>query len=142
MNIIIRKAEITDIPQLIQLNDEFNGQGATYESMKKSLTNDNGEIVFVAAHNEIVIGFICGQTYESICYAHGYQCEITELFVCKEYRRAGIATKLIKRLEAEFIKLGGMEIILKTGDDNFKAQALYEGCDYERHDEVLYFKEI
>ena len=36
MNVVIRKAETCDILDLIKLNDELNGPGATFDSMKDS----------------------------------------------------------------------------------------------------------
>ena len=144
MDIIIRKMEICDIPDMIKLNDEFNGIGATFDSMKDSLENNSREIVFVAVNdindndNEI-IGFICAQLYQSICYV-GLQCEITELFVREEYRRNGIAKKLIKQIEAEFKKHDGYEITLETGKDNIAAQRFYESCGYKRDGEIVYCK--
>ena len=141
-DITVRKAEIADIPQLIKMNDEFNGPGATFESMKNSLENNKGEIVFVAAYNGNAIGFVCGQLYQSICYHDGFQCELTELFISQKYRRMGIATMLVNHLEGEFTRNSGKEIILKTGNDNTRAQAFYESLGYHKFDEVLYFKEL
>ena len=141
-NITIRKAEIADIPQLIKMNDEFNEPGATFESMKNSLENNKSEIVFVATCGGKAVGFVCGQLYQSICYNDGFQCELTELFISRRYRKMGIATRLVKHLEGEFAQNNGKEIILKTGVNNTKAQALYESLGYRKFDEVLYFKEL
>ena len=139
MDITVRKAEVCDIPDMIKLNDEFNGAGATIDSMKQSLENNDREIVLVAVDGNQTIGFICGQLYQSICY-NGLQCEITELFVCEEYRRNGIAKKLIKQIESEFAKHDIYEITLETGKDNIAAQKFYESCGYKLDDQIVYYK--
>ena len=140
MDVIIRRAQIHDIPDILQLNDEFNGVGlSTVESMKQSLENNKNEIVFVAVCNEKAVGFICGQLYSSICYSNSMQCEITELFVKENYRNKGIASMLMEQLEHEFIKNNANEIVLVTGINNLKAQKFYEKCGYV-HEGNAYFK--
>jgi ribosomal protein S18 acetylase RimI-like enzyme len=131
MDVIIREAQIRDIPDIFRMNNEINDiDCATAESMKKSLETNENELVFVAIHNDKAIGFICGQLYSSICYTSA-QSEITELFVSEEYRRKGIASMLIKNMELEFIKNNAHEIIVITGINNVTAQQLYEKCGYE-----------
>ena len=66
MDIIIKEAQIHDIPALFKLNNELNGVGlSTVESMKESLENNKNEIIFVAVCDNEVVGFICGQLYSS-----------------------------------------------------------------------------
>ena len=141
MDIIIRKAQIRDISDILKMNEEFNGVRSTFKAMKYSLENNN-ELVYVAVDNDKAIGFICGQMYGSICYQNGLQGELTELFVDKEYRQRGVATKLIKTIEDELIKSNVQEIYLKTGLNNKKARKLYEKCGYFDYEEVVYKKEI
>jgi len=139
---IIRKAEVRDIPCLIEMNDKFNGSGATAASMKDSLENNTSEIVLVAVEKDGAVGFICGQLYKSICYTDGFLAELTELYVREEYRRKGIAAKLVSALEAEFLASNAHEIIVKTGDDNEEAHGLYLSCGYEDYEETVFCKEI
>ena len=142
MDVLIRKAQIHDIPDIFKMNNEFNGTGlSTIKSMKESLQNNKNELVFVAIYNQRAIGFICGQLYLSICYADSLQCEITELFVRENYRRKGIAAMLIKHIELEFTKNNVSEIIVKTGKNNSNAQKLYEKCGYS-YKRIAYLKEI
>jgi len=142
MALVIREAEVRDIPCLLEMNDEFNGPGATIASMKDALENKMGEIVMVAVLHDVVVGFVCGQLHKSICYADGLSAELTELFVRKEHRRKGIAAKLVTALEAEFLKNDAHEIIVKTGDVNEEAKGLYFSCGYEDYKETVFFKEI
>ncbi|MCL2385985.1 MAG: GNAT family N-acetyltransferase [Defluviitaleaceae bacterium] len=142
MDITIRQAEVCDIPHLLEMNEKFNGAGATAASMKESLENSMGEIVLVAITNDVVVGFICGQLYKSICYADGFLAELTELYVREEYRRKGVAAKLVSALEVKFLENNAHEIIVKTGDDNEEAHGLYLRCGYEDYEETVFSKEI
>ena len=140
MDVIIKKAEICNIPDMIKLNNELNGHGATFESMEDSLMNSKNEIVFVAAVNNRVVGFICGIFWQSICYAGGFQGMIMELFVDEKYRRNGIAAKLIQALEYEFIRCNVCEITLVTPINNTIGKKFYESQSYNDEKEMKYKK--
>ena len=142
MDITVRKARVGDIPGIIEMNDIFNGPGCTAESVRGSLENPQTETVFVAVCGGRAIGMICGQLNPSVCYAGGLQCEVTELFVCEGYRRTGVAANLMERLEEEFIKNGGKEIIVKTGVRNVAARRFYEKNGYEDMKEIVYLKQV
>ena len=131
MDVTIREARICDTPEIQKLNEKLNGLGlSTIESMNESLENNKNELVFVALHGNKIIGFICGQLYSSICYSNSLQCEITELIVDENYRRNGIGTILMERMELEFTKNNVHEIVLLTGINNINAQKLYEKRGY------------
>lgn len=141
MDVIVRKAQMRDIPHLLKMNEMLNETGcSTFEHMKASLENNRNEIVLVALHNDAAIGFVCGQLHFSICYANGVLCEISELFVCEEYRRMGVAAKLIAQLETEFEKHHATEIFLQTGRKNTRAQKFYEKNDYAVRERIVYLK--
>ena len=71
MEVIIRKAQLCDIPEIYEMNNTLNDEvGSTIEYMKKSLESNN-EIVLVAVRDKKAIGFICGQIYSSICCSKG-----------------------------------------------------------------------
>lgn len=142
MDVIIRRSEIRDISDLIKLNDEFNGHGATFDSMKESLEKSKNEVVYIAAVNDTVIGFICGIFWQSICYSEGLQGIITELFVSEQNRRNGIATKLIQALELEFVHLDVREITLVTPITNTVGRKFYESCGYSDEKEMKYQKTL
>jgi ribosomal protein S18 acetylase RimI-like enzyme len=140
MDVIIRKAQIQDVPDIMKMNDIINEVGSTEELMKYSLGKNQNEIVFVAIQNEVAVGFVCGQLFPSICYGEGVQCEVTELFVYEDYRNQGIATKLITHLEHEFEKSNVQEILLQTGKKNTIAQKFYEKNGYTNTERVVYRK--
>ena len=143
MNIIVRKAQIQDITAILGMNCELNGPGATatIESMTDSLLNNKNEVVFIAIHDDMTIGFACGLLYQSICYADGLQGELTELYVRSKYRRNGVATTLVEHVECEFAKNNVHEITLKTGIKNEQAHRFYENCGYQLR-RYVYIKDI
>ena len=140
MNVIVRKAEIRDVPDLIKLNDVFNGAGSSVETMNESLDNNQNELVYVSVIDDLVVGFICGIYWKSICYADGFQGIITELYVDEQYRRKGIATQLIKALENGFYNLNVIEITLATPLDNVAGRKFYERNGYKDRKEMVYDK--
>jgi ribosomal protein S18 acetylase RimI-like enzyme len=141
VDVIIRKAQKQDIPDILRINDLMNGVGySTAEHIKNSLERNPNEIVLVAIHNDKAIGLICGMLKPSICYAKSIPCEVTELFVCEDYRRKGIASKLIKQLENEFDKNNTDEVILLTGKKNINAQKFYENSGYDVFERVVYIR--
>jgi len=141
MKITIRKAQTQDIPAIVKMNEILNEVGcSTFEHMKESLENNRNEVVLIAFFNDIAIGFICGQLHFSICYSDGVLCEVSELFVHEDYRRMGVATKLIEQLENEFEKYNTIEIFLQTGRKNIKAQKFYEKNDYAVRERIVYLK--
>jgi len=141
-NILIRFAKSSDAVDLHKLNELFNGEGCTNaECIKKFLESDHQEIICVASDNDKIIGFCCGQVITSMCYIekHG---EITELYILENYRRQGIAKRLINFIESEFKKQGVNGIHVLTGDDNTKALCFYRSCGYTDTDEKMLEKKI
>jgi len=130
MDVIIRKPGIRDISGLIQLNDVLNGVGCTIESITNALGNSTNEIVLCAVVDDTVVGFICGIYWHSICYAGGHQGIITELIVSENFRRNGIAKKLITALEEEFIRVDVREIVIETPVSNAEGRKFYESVGY------------
>jgi len=104
------------------------------------LENNRNEIVLVALHNNTAIGFVCGQLHFSICYSGGVLCEVSELFVYENYRRKGVAKKLIGQIELEFEKFNAIEIFLQTGKTNVNAQKFYENNGYTVRERIVYLK--
>ena len=131
MEIIITPLQETDIPEFLVMNNDLNDVDCgTLDSMRESLRNNKNEFIYIAKHNDEAVGFICGQLYSSICYA-SKQGEMTELYVKKNYRRMGVATKLVKHMENELVKNKAHEITIITGQKNLTAQKLYEKCGYK-----------
>ena len=138
---LMRLAKSSDAPELKKLNDLFNGEGCnTAEEIENSLKRNEQEIVFVAADENKLVGFCCGQILKSMCYSYNYG-EITELYVIEEYRRRGIGRKLLKATENELNKRGVNHLHVLTGNENIIAQTLYRSCGFKKTSEILLDKD-
>lgn len=76
-----------------------------------------------------------------MCYSTYYG-EISELFVIEKYRKQGIGTALINRIEDEFINNNIFSVLLFTGASNISAQKFYETQGYHKSEEYIYRKRI
>jgi ribosomal protein S18 acetylase RimI-like enzyme len=135
-----RLAIPSDAPELLNLNDLFNGEGCnSLAAIEVSLKNNTQEIVCVAADGETLIGFCCGRILKSICYSVNYG-EITELFVMESHRRQGVASGLMGFIETEFKKQSINHFQLFTGGENQTAQAFYRKQGYSKTTEIMFRK--
>ena len=136
----IRIAQCSDARELLKLNDLFNGKNSnTLAAIEESLQTNTKEIVCVAADEDRLVGFCCGQLCKSICYSILYA-EITELFVLDECRRQGVGRKLLKFMESELVKQGVCHLHILTFTDNCVAQSLYRSLGYNETSETLFDK--
>ncbi|MCH5291892.1 MAG: GNAT family N-acetyltransferase [Treponema sp.] len=127
----IRLATAKDAPQLFCLNEQFNGAGvATLEGIRGSLAGGHQEVVFVADLGGVLAGFVCVQLKKSFCYS-SLAAEITEVFVRQDFRRRGIASRMIEAAERHCRRnypLG--EFTLLVGKSNLAAYALYKSLGF------------
>jgi len=139
---IFRLANVIDALELHKLNVLFNGiECNEIEIIKKTLENNNQEIIFVAEDNKRLVGFCCGQLSKSICYK-SIHAEITELYVLEEYRKKGIAKNLIKSIEKEFISKGAGNVHILTNRENVIAQNIYKFYQYKETNTIELKKDI
>ena len=67
--------------------------------------------------------------------------EFKRVYVKEEYRKRGIAYRLIKELEKDVIEKGYKYSYIVTGNNNHAAIGLYEKLDYFKTDKFGQFKE-
>jgi ribosomal protein S18 acetylase RimI-like enzyme len=136
----IRVAKKSDSILLSTLNFLFNGitiEPSTIEERIKT----NHEIIIVAEYKEDILGFGCAQIFTSFCYPNAIM-EITELYVREEYRKNGIARKIINKIEEFGSETNISEIRIETGSNNIEAKNLYAVMGYARQNESVYKKII
>ena len=140
---MVRLATENDAEMLAQLNAAFNGPGETsLEHIRASLRENRQETVIVDEANGILTGFLCLQIKRSFCY-DACAPEVTELYVRPEYRRQGIARRMLLFAEEHCQKEAschGLELL--TGDDNWIAQAVYRAAGYAPDGELHLFKPL
>lgn len=133
----VRLAKEMDAEALVRLNRDFNeDEAAGLERIRACLRENPMETVAIAFVGDAPAGFLCGQKLRSMCYDVDYV-EITELFVAEEFRRRGVAPRLMGFLEEYYRGQGIGHFQLFTGGDNRRAQALYEKLGFSRTDEVF-----
>ena len=139
---MIRLATVNDAEQLRRLNEEFNGEETTIESIKESLRNNPQEVVIVAEEDNVLVGFVCVQLKKSFCY-DDYMPEITEVYVMPEYRKRGIASNMILFAEAHCSKTYPLhKYELLTGKKNVTAQTVYGKLGYTDDGEIHLSKRV
>lgn len=140
-SVLIRIADIDDAEQLYFLNEQFNGgDETTLERIQQSLKHNQQEIIAVAQADNHLVGFLCVQLKQSFCY-DACMPEITELFVQQEYRRRGIASKLISFIETHCKEnFSFQRIELLTGRKNLSAQMFYRSIGYTEDSELHFAK--
>ena len=136
-SITLRQVQPDDAPELHKLNDLFNGEGCnSFENIADSLINNTREIIFVAADGESLVGFCCGQVFQSMCYPVKYA-EITELFVVDRCRRQGIGKRLLSVMETELMERGAQHFHILTSKDNTAAKNLYLSFGFAETSEII-----
>lgn len=97
--------------------------GWSADSFCSEAEKDNGYVLYVM-DNENVIALLSG-------YSAVGEADITSIAVHPEYRRKGLALKLIECF-IEMIPDGAESIFLEVRESNAPAIALYEKCGFER----------
>jgi len=140
---MVRIATIDDAEQLAVLNDEFNGKGeTTIENIRKSLIENQQEVVIVASNESTLVGFVCVQLKKSFCYDDCMP-EITEVYVRPIFRKKGIASEMIAFAEdycRNNYPLHKFELL--TGKENLSAQSVYSKLGYIDDNELHLSKRI
>ncbi|GFN30272.1 GNAT family N-acetyltransferase [Paenibacillus xylaniclasticus] len=136
----VRRAYITDAPDLVRLNEAFNGVRISEEEVRESLLRSN-ELVAIALLDEHPAAFACAQYFESFCYRE-LRGELTEMFVEPSARGQGLASMLMAYMEEELRSRGVKHVKVLTGADNDIAIKAYERFDYTRKEEAVLMKNI
>lgn len=139
---MIRLATVNDAEELRRLNEEFNGEETTLESIRESLRNNPQEVVIVAEEDNTLVGFVCVQLKKSFCY-EDYMPEITEVYVMPEYRKRGMASNMILFAEKYCSKKYPLhKYELLTGKKNVTAQMVYKKLGYADDEEIHMVKRV
>lgn len=126
----IRRVSISDYKDIYMLNKEL---GYLYEEEKvrkkiKYIIENKKDIILVAYINNNIIGYIHGSEYELL-----YSDSLINIlgFVVKEsYRKNGVGTALIDKLEEIAIEKKYFGIRLVSGIDREDAHRFYERNGY------------
>lgn len=119
----IRRMRLDDIDAVAALEERSFEQPWSREMFYRDFTGNSRSRFYVAELHGRIVGYLGVWVQE-------YDIHITTIAVEEDYRRQGIATRLIRRLIGD--QAGdGKDVTLEVRVSNRSAQALYEKLDFE-----------
>lgn len=139
---MIKKATLEDLEACTLLFDKymvFYNKPSDLEKHRSFLQERIGRheaTVFLAFENYKAIGFtLVYPTFSSVRLSKILI--LNDLYVEKEQRKNGIGEKLIQKV-IELAKLSNADLVrLRTANDNYIAQGLYEKLNFKRDEKFL-----
>jgi len=151
MKINIRKYQPSDAPSIVKCMERFGDYLVTVDSMKRQRrmpgfgeyftqkmlkdVEKNYGIIYVVENERQIIGFIAGvilrQTEEDLLECVPTKAgRIIELFVDEQFRREGIGTMLMEKVEEHFRQNGCDVSRVEVFEPNVKAHNFYRKLGY------------
>ncbi len=130
--ISIRKAVLDDYSDLARLTLQLGYQeepAKVKDRLNDLLTNHDDHVIFVAEVDNQIVGWVHGFFY-LLFYAET-MCEIGGLVVDENYRRKGIAKKLMKSIEDWAVEKGCNKVSLRSGSDRKNAHQFYKDIGFD-----------
>jgi ribosomal-protein-alanine N-acetyltransferase len=126
INFVIRAYQLADFDALYELDQQCFPRGIAYsKSMLRYFLQIAPETCFVAATEEAAIaGFILGEVDRPL--AHIITIDIAEV-----YRRSGIGSQLLDKLERKFQALGVETVVIETAVNNAAGIAFWQRHGYQ-----------
>lgn len=140
VNVCVRLATVDDVDALFLLNELFENI-TTMELMRESIQENDQQVTCIAFVGDAAVGFCSGFIVKSLCYGE-HRADVEALFVREEYRRRGIAGKLMCHFEREIVRRGVNHFHLTTHRRNAAALGLYRSLGYEDTGELLLDKSV
>jgi ribosomal protein S18 acetylase RimI-like enzyme len=140
----IQRATINELNFLAELFDayrvfyqqESNLEGAR-NFLKERLENEDS-VVFIAYDEGNPIGFVqLYPTFSSVSMKRSWV--LNDLYVHESARKKGFGEKLIKKAIDFAEDTGAKGLSLETGQENIKAQRLYEKIGFKRETNYFYY---
>ena len=130
-DITIRCAEVRDYMQISGICRTSLGYECSPELVKKRLTGLDGrrERVFAAVCDDIVIGFVHAEKYETLYY--DTLVNILGIAVSNEHKKKGIGRRLMQEVEAWALKTGAVGIRLNSGGSRSGAHEFYRRIGFD-----------
>lgn len=131
MEYFIREFEISDCDGIRRLNSEELGYDSPFEDTAAKLTQLKGssaDKIFVAAANGKLVGYIHACDYDVIYMPH--MKNIMGIAVSGKYRRCGIGSALLDRVEEWAKETGAAAVRLNSGAARADAHEFYRRRGY------------
>ena len=123
----VEETKLTEeiLEQMISLSKDWEEENSCHGYQKNTLDDIDGNRVFIAVEDDIVIGYLFGHKKvtdktTSVCQADTKYFEIEELYVKPPFRNRGVGKTLFQYVEREVANEVDM-IMLSTATKNFRA---------------------
>lgn len=127
MAITFKNATISDIPQLVKIEENsFSSDSLNAAKFKYFMTKANSSLV-VASQGKVIMGYAL-----ILFHKHTSLARLYSIAVAPEFRSLKIGLKLMKKIENFALERGSTYIRLEVKASNFKAIKLYEDLDYRK----------
>jgi ribosomal protein S18 acetylase RimI-like enzyme len=143
----VRPAREADVPALarflVEMEAEESGSGldaATVERDLRALEPGPGFLIALADGGRIVGYAAHAMLYPSMGHGLAPLLFLKELAVSSDFRRRGVATRLMRSLARLARERGCTRLGWNTPRDNLAAQALYDGLGSERAEHLLSYR--
>lgn len=115
---LIRRAQVKDIPKIVAMDKEAFGEGGISEEMVRSQLEVFPEGIFVACKDNKAVGVVCCERYETKMfppYNHdvkkthspkGSMLYLSVITIAKKFRNQGIGSLLLNKISDFAKKLG------------------------------------
>jgi len=132
MTYVLTRAELEDLPQMIELETQLFGSDAWSPELMVAEVSYPESYYLVA--REDGASDLCGYGGLRAARTDAWQGDIQTLAVSPEHRRCGLGRTLLRALLAEASARGATEVFLEVRADNEAALALYGAEGFEAID--------
>jgi GNAT superfamily N-acetyltransferase len=142
---LIRKATLQDLPQLVELFDQYrtfyhkeSDKTGAENFLKARIENHESEI-FIAEENGILTGFTQLFPLFSSTRMKRYWL-LNDLFVNENHRGKGHSKALIEKAKELCIATEACGILLETDKTNAIGNQLYPSCNFEHYHHANFYE--
>jgi ribosomal protein S18 acetylase RimI-like enzyme len=126
----------------VYLNDDMGEKRRLSDDLKDKIISwfiaSQCALLFFAKYDKDIVGLsVCFVTFSTF-YGRGVL-NIHDLIVLPQYRKNGIARRLLEAVEKKAKELDCCKVTLEVREDNHKAMALYQHMGFGPGDHPMYF---
>lgn len=141
--IVVRMANLGDLDMLGYLFDQYrvfyhqpSDISAAISFLQERMKN-NESVIFVAEKENNIVGFTqLYPIFSSVGLSRTWL--LNDLFVAPNARKEGIAALLLGASKSHGIQTGSKWLLLQTGEDNTRAQSVYENNGWKKVSDFFY----
>ncbi len=131
---IIEKLKYKDIEKYKELIDDSFGSSNNIEVYRKMYKEDSNYNIIVCKDNDKIVGSITYITIDLFTFNNQPFVELFNVCTNIDYRRMGIAEKILKYIKKEVKKLGYKSIYLTCLENACGAHRFYENMGFRKTD--------